>query len=72
MPFYKAKKLCENKGLIKDKVVLDAGCGVGLSSIVSSILGAKNVIALDISPVCLELGTSSHHMIISSYDHLVL
>lgn len=50
-----AAKLCEEKNWFKGKVVLDVGCGVGLASVVCSILGAKTVIAADISPVALKL-----------------
>ena len=50
-----AKRMCTEEYLVRDKVVLDAGCGVGLSSIVAGLLGAKEVIAMDISSICLEL-----------------
>ena len=50
-----AKRMCTDKHLVKDKVVLDAGCGVGLSSLVAGLLDAKEVIAMDISSICLEL-----------------
>jgi len=38
---------------------LDVGCGVGLSAIVASKLGAGRVIASDISPIALELVQAS-------------
>ena len=50
-----AKRMCTEKRLVKDKIVLDAGCGVGLSAIVAGLLDARKVIAMDISKVCLEL-----------------
>ena len=50
-----AKRMCTESDFVKDKVVLDAGCGVGLSSIVAGLLHAKEVIAMDISNLCLEL-----------------
>ena len=51
--------LPQYKKFVKDKVVLDMGCGVGLASIVCSILGARKVIAADISPVALKLVTAA-------------
>ena len=36
-------------GFFKDKVVLDAGCGMGRFSIASADFGAKDVIAIDLS-----------------------
>ena len=45
------------------KVVLDAGCGMGRFSYLASVMGAKEVIAVDVSPAveaarenCLDLG----------------
>ena len=35
---------------IKDSVLLDAGCGTGILSVIASKLGASDVLALDIDP----------------------
>lgn len=35
---------------VKDKTILDAGCGIGLASVIFDLWGAKNVTGLDISP----------------------
>lgn len=40
---------CFQKETIKDKIILDAGCGIGLASIIFSRWGARKVIGLDIS-----------------------
>lgn len=38
----------------KDKLVLDMGCGTGILAIFASMLGAKQVIAIDYDPVCFD------------------
>eukprot|EP00607_Mallomonas_marina_P009004 CAMPEP_0182417758 /NCGR_PEP_ID=MMETSP1167-20130531/2195_1 /TAXON_ID=2988 /ORGANISM="Mallomonas Sp, Strain CCMP3275" /LENGTH=245 /DNA_ID=CAMNT_0024591515 /DNA_START=141 /DNA_END=879 /DNA_ORIENTATION=- len=47
--------LCDDKHLVKDKILLDIGCGVGLASTAASLCGAKKIIATDISPLTLKL-----------------
>ena len=39
---------------IKDKNILDAGCGIGLASIIFNFWGAKKVLSLDISPESIQ------------------
>ncbi|MDO8669166.1 MAG: class I SAM-dependent methyltransferase [Candidatus Buchananbacteria bacterium] len=40
--------------MIKDKTVLDAGCGIGLSCIIFNLWGAKEIVGLDISPESIQ------------------
>jgi len=37
-----------------DKSVLDMGCGTGILAILASKMGAKNVVAVDFDPICVE------------------
>lgn len=39
---------------LKDKTVLDMGCGTGILAILCSKKGAKDMIAIDSDPVCIE------------------
>ena len=39
---------------IKDKIILDAGCGIGLASIIFNFWGAKKIVGLDISTTSIE------------------
>ena len=39
---------------VKDKIVIDYGCGSGILAIAAALLGAKKVIAIDIDPQALE------------------
>ena len=50
-----ALNLCKDRHLIAGKVVLDVGCGVGLTAITSATLGAKQTIAVDISSLTLKV-----------------
>ena len=43
---------------------MDVGCGVGLTAITSATLGAKQTIAVDISPLTLKVGTTLHLVIL--------
>ncbi|KFZ40796.1 50S ribosomal protein L11 methyltransferase [Thermoactinomyces sp. Gus2-1] len=45
---------CLEKHLPRDAKVIDVGCGSGILSIVSAMLGAKNVLALDYDPLAVE------------------
>lgn len=45
---------CLEKYLPKDARVIDVGCGSGILSIVSGILGAKEILALDYDPLAVE------------------
>ena len=51
--FYKA--ISSNQKLIKDKVVIDAGCGVGSLSILLAKAGARHVIAVEQSEAAAEM-----------------
>jgi len=42
------------KNNLKDQHIVDYGCGSGILSIASAVLGAKSVIAVDIDPYALE------------------
>ena len=49
--------LCLNwldRAKVKDKVVIDYGCGSGILAIAAALLGAKQVIGVDIDPQALE------------------
>ena len=49
--------LCLNwldRAQVKDKVVIDYGCGSGILAIAAALLGAKQVIGVDIDPQALE------------------
>jgi ribosomal protein L11 methyltransferase len=49
--------LCLNwldQAQVKDKVVIDYGCGSGILAIAAALLGAKKVIGVDIDPQALE------------------
>lgn len=39
---------------LKDKVILDMGCGTGILAILASKLGAAEVLAIDYDPLCFE------------------
>jgi len=41
--------------LAQDGTVLDIGCGSGILSIISLLLGAKNIVACDIDPAAVEI-----------------
>lgn len=43
-----------SKKSLNEKIVLDAGCGSGILSIVSNKLGAKKTVCLDIDSVCID------------------
>ncbi len=43
-----------NKGLCKDKVIFDIGCGPGNLGILGAVNGAKKVISVDINPSAVE------------------
>ncbi|NLL15271.1 MAG: methyltransferase [Fibrobacter sp.] len=50
-----ARFIRTQKGLLRDKTVLDFGCGSGIVSIASAMCGASRVIANDIDPVALYI-----------------
>lgn len=54
----------------KDKMVLDFGCGLGLNSIVFSILGAKKVIALDDNKEYIETVKKLANLLSISYGNI--
>jgi len=43
--------ICNNKHLIKDKIVLDVGCGTGIMSLFAAQCGAKKVYGIDYSDI---------------------
>src|SRR3989338_36790 len=40
--------------IIKDKIILDAGCGIGLASLIFGLWSAKEVVGLDISAASIQ------------------
>ncbi len=44
---------------MKDKYVLDMGCGTGILAILASFKGASNVLAIDYDPICVESVTEN-------------
>lgn len=53
-PTTKLSIQCLEKYLPRDAGVIDVGCGSGILSIVSGILGAKRILALDHDPLAVE------------------
>jgi predicted nicotinamide N-methyase len=54
-----ARHVQKNPSLVKNKTVLDLGCGCGLASVVCARTGARRVIANDIDPVALEVAAAN-------------
>ncbi len=55
---------------VKDKVVIDYGCGSGILAIAAALLGAKKVIGVDIDPQALEATQANakrNHVTIDTY-----
>ncbi|HEX2957220.1 MAG TPA: 50S ribosomal protein L11 methyltransferase [Chitinispirillaceae bacterium] len=50
-----ARYIIDHKYLVSNKTVLDFGCGSGIVSIASALLGARKVIANDFDPVALYI-----------------
>lgn len=58
-------KLCIEeleKYVTKDSLILDLGCGSGILSIISLLLGAKEAFAVDIDPACVHVATENAEM----------
>jgi len=45
--------------LFQDKTVLDVGCGTGILSVLASMKGASNIVAIDNNPWCIENTTEN-------------
>lgn len=57
-----ASLLSEQRHLIKDATLLDAGCGSGILSIIAAKLGAAAVTACDNDPVALDVCRQNTHL----------
>lgn len=58
---------CSYSSYLKDRTVCDLGCGTGLGSFTSALLGAKHIISLDIDQLSLALCDITYERIKS--DH---
>ncbi len=55
------------RGDIEGKIVLDLGCGTGRLAIGSALLGAKEVICIDIDPEALSIARRSYEELCSEF-----
>jgi len=58
----------ENKDLIKDKVVLDVGCGTGILCLFAAKAGAKRVIGIDRADI---IDKAQEIIRTNGYDHVI-
>lgn len=58
----------DNKGLFKDKVVLDVGCGTGILSMFCAKAGAKMVIAVDNSNI---IQKARENIYKNGFEHII-
>lgn len=54
-----ASVILENREWVKDKVVVDVGCGSGIVAVAAAMAGAKRVIACDIDPDALDAASAN-------------
>jgi predicted nicotinamide N-methyase len=52
-----ARFVLDHRGLVRDRVVVDVGCGGGVVAIAAALAGARQVTAIDIEPFAIEATT---------------
>lgn len=64
-----SKTLYTNLGNLKNKKVLDIGCGSGIESIIAAKLGAKKVDAVDVNDIAIDC--TEHNIRLNSLEDIV-
>ncbi|MGH2476902.1 MAG: class I SAM-dependent methyltransferase [Candidatus Limnocylindrales bacterium] len=52
-----ARYVLDHRGLVRDRTVVDIGCGGGVVAIAAALAGARRVTAIDIEPFAIEATT---------------